>query len=127
MKKYLFISMLATSLFANGLFIKHDLNGALKEAKEIHKPVFLMLSTKTCPECNYMKQVVFTQQKVKRFLKENFIPVVLDIKRDKIPKDLKYIGIPTFFIIDENGKNLGKLTGAMPADKFLNAFKKGKD
>ena len=125
---YIILAMLVSSLFADGFFaIEHDYNAAIKEAKKIHKPIFLMFSTKTCPECNYMKQVVFKDKRVSDYIHKNFLPVMLDIKTDKIPKDLKFIGIPTFFVISENGKNLGKLVGAMPADKFLNAFKGNSD
>jgi len=125
---YFILAMFVSSLFANDMFlIKHDYSKALKEAKKIHKPIFLMYSSKTWPECNYMKQVVFKQKKVYTYVQENFVPVMLDIKKDKLPKDLKYIGIPTYFIISEDGKNLGSMVGAMDADKFLNAFKGNSD
>ncbi len=126
-KLLLMVIIFTTTTFANNIFlVKHDYNKTLTKAKKLNKPIFLMYSTTTCPECNYMKQVVFTQKRVKTFLKQNFVTAMLDIKRDKLPKELKYIGIPTFFIISKDGRELGKLIGGMSADKFLNAFKKDK-
>ena len=84
-----------------------------------------MYSSKTCPECNYIKQVVFPQKKVISYLKSNFVLAMLDIKKDKLPKEYKFIGIPTFFVIGEDGKKLGTLVGGMSADKFLASFKGG--
>ncbi len=71
-----------------------------------------------------MKQVVFTQKKVMNFLSRNFIPVDLDISHDALPKGFNFIGIPTFFIINQNGKQIGMLVGGMRSSIFLNRLKK---
>ena len=70
-----------------------------------------------------MKQVVFTQKKVTSYLESNFVLVMLDIKKDKLPKEYSFVGIPTYIVIGEDGKKLGTLVGSMSADKFLNSFK----
>ncbi len=71
-----------------------------------------------------MKQVVFPQKKVMNFLSRNFIPVDLEISHDTLPKGFKFIGIPTFFIVNQNGKQIGMLIGGMRSNIFLNKLKK---
>ena len=47
-KIYILLVMFVTSVLAQGSeWIKHDFNLALKEAKQVHKPIFLMYSSKT--------------------------------------------------------------------------------
>ena len=71
-----------------------------------------------------MKQVVFPQKKVTSFLSSHFIPVVLDIQSDKLPKDFGYIGVPTFYIISQNGKKIGMVLGGSGAKRFVEKLKK---
>ncbi len=69
-----------------------------------------------------MKQVVFPQKKVVSMLKKNFVPIVLDVKDDVLPKGFDFIGVPTFYVIDENGKKIGVVLGGMSEEKFLKTF-----
>jgi len=70
-----------------------------------------------------MKQVVFPQKKVISFLSSHFVPVVLDIEDDILPKGFGYIGVPTFYIISENGKKMGMMLGGMNAKRFVEKLK----
>ena len=45
----------------------------------------VMLSKEGCPACEYMEDVVFAEQAVEDTINKNFIPVHLDIHKDKIP------------------------------------------
>ncbi len=69
-----------------------------------------------------MKQVVFPQKKVTSFLKSHFVTLMLDVQSDKLPKGFSSIGVPTFFVLDKNGKKLGMILGGMSADKFIERF-----
>jgi len=66
-----------------------------------------------------MKQVVFPQKKVTAFLSSHFVFVALDISDDILPKGFGYIGVPTFYIISEQGKKIGMFLGGMSAKRFL--------
>ena len=70
-----------------------------------------------------MKQVVFPQKKVISFLSSHFVPVVLDIEDDTLPEGFGYIGVPTFYIISENGKKIGMMLGGADAKRFVEKLK----
>ena len=70
-----------------------------------------------------MKQVVFPQKKVISFLSSHFVPVVLDIQTDKLPKGFGYIGVPTFYIISSKGKKIGMILGGSSAERFIAKLK----
>ena len=59
MRYLLILSALSIVLFAGEIQFEHDFNKALQKAKSEHKEVMMMYSATWCPECNYMKEVVF--------------------------------------------------------------------
>jgi len=83
----------------------------------------MMYSAVWCPECNYMKDVVFKDKKVADYIQKHFIVLTLDIQKDKLPKGFEYIGIPTFFFIDKNAQETNKIIGGDKASKFLKKLK----
>jgi len=117
----LFVSALV--LFANGLGFEHNFDKALQKAKEQNKEVMMMYSAVWCPECNYMKEVVFKNKKVSTYMEERFIILSLDIQKDNLPKGFKYPGIPVFFFLDKNAKEKNKIIGGSKADIFLQKLK----
>ncbi len=70
-----------------------------------------------------MKQVVFPQKKVADFLSSHFVLLMLDIEDNVLPKGFGYIGVPTFFIISENGKKIGIVLGGNDAKRFIKVLK----
>jgi thiol:disulfide interchange protein len=117
----LFISALV--LFANGLQFEHNFDKALQKAKEQNKEVMMMYSATWCPECNYMKEVVFKNKKVSTYMENNFVVLLLDIQKDTLPKGFEYPGIPVFFFIDVNSKEKSKIIGGSKAKIFLQKLK----
>ncbi len=122
--KYL-ISIIAFTvmLLASELQVEHNFNTALQKAKNQNKEVMMMYTAVWCPECNYIKDVVFKNKKVVDYIQEYFIVLILDVQKDKLPEEFKYIGIPTFFFIDRNGKMKNKIIGGDKASKFLKKLK----
>ena len=128
LKKFLLISItllffVNTIVLANNLTIENNLITALSKAKKQNKLVLMMYSAEWCPECEYMKEVVFKDSKVNKYLQKNYIILILDVQKDKLPKGFTHVGIPVFFIIDRNGKELHKIIGGSKADKFLKKLK----
>ncbi|WP_148154634.1 thioredoxin family protein [Sulfurovum sp. NBC37-1] len=122
--KYLIIIMaLGTALIAGELPFEHDFHTALQKAKSQNKEVMMMYSATWCPECNYMKEVVFKNKEVAEYIQKHFIVLSLDIQKDTLPEGFKYIGIPTFFFIDENATEKDRIVGGDKADKFLKNLK----
>ena len=99
-------------------------DAALAQAKKEKKKVMVMLSKEDCPACEYMTDVVFEEKSVMDDVHKNYIPVHLDIHKDFIPDGLGYIGTPTFYFMDSNGKKLGRHDGAANIPTFLGILRK---
>lgn len=123
MKKLLFIVLFATALVADNLEVLHSFNDAVAQSKKRHKPIMMLYSAIWCPECNYMKEVVFQDSAVQSYLREHFIVLALDTQKDTLPQGFDYDGIPTFFFFTPGQKAVQKIIGGSKAPDFLNQLK----
>ena len=123
MRYLILIFALGISLIASDLQFEHDFNTALQKAKNEKKEVMMMYSAPWCPECNYMKEVVFKNKEVSEYIQKHFIVLSLDIQKDTLPDGFNFPGIPAFFFLDENAKEKNKIIGGDKADKFLKSLK----
>ena len=122
--KYLLLTIiLQISLLANKLHYEHNFDKALQKAKSQNKEVMMIYTAVWCPECNYMKDVVFNNREVHNYLEKHFILLSLDVQKDKLPDGFKYMGIPTFFLIGKDTKERAKIIGGAKANKFLKKLK----
>ena len=127
MKKILLILLISTlSLFALGEEI-HDFKYetsyymARKHAKEQNKILLIMIHKVGCPNCAYMKDIVFEREKVLNYLNENYVTLLLNSKGHYYPKRFISPRSPTFFFLNaKNEKELRprKVGGSRP-EKFL--------
>ena len=100
---------------------------ALIKAVKEKKNVMVMLSKEGCPACEYMENNVFEEQVIEETINKNFVPVHLDIHKDKIPSELGYIGTPTFHFVNAKGEKLKRYDGGANIPTFmgiLNSVKK---
>ncbi len=123
MKSLLLFITCSLALFANGLQYEHNLNKAIEKANKQHKEVMMMYSAVWCPECNYMKDVVFKDEEVLKYIQKHYVVLALDIQKDTLPKGFNYIGIPTFFFLDKNTKEKNEIIGGSKAKLFLQKLK----
>jgi thioredoxin-related protein len=123
MRYLILIFALGISLIASDLQFEHDFNTALQKAKNQKKEVMMMYSAPWCPECNYMKEVVFKNKEVSEYIQKHFIVLSLDVQKDTLPDGFNFPGIPAFFFLDENAKEKNKIIGGDKADKFLKSLK----
>jgi len=123
MKSLLLFMTCTLALFASELHYEHNLNKAIEEANRQHKEVMMIYSAVWCPECNYMKNVVFKDEKVSKYIQDHYVVLALDIQKDTLPEGFDYIGIPTFFFLDKNAKEKHKIIGGSKADIFLRKLK----
>ncbi len=117
----IFLSTIALfiSLNASSLNWEKDYTTAVNKAKKENKPIFVMVSAATCPECNYMKKNVFTKDEVKNFINENFISYQFNIDDKNIPKEMQFWGIPRFYLSKDGEKVYNKTMGGLKTDKFM--------
>lgn len=102
-----------------------NFESSLEEAIKKNRPLMIMYSTPTCPECNYMKKKVFKDKEVNSYANKNFVSVVMDINENKKELPFKFIGIPSFFFVDARTMTLlDKSLGGMREKEFLSVLKK---
>jgi len=123
MRYLILIIFFGILLVASELRIEHDFSTAIQKAKSQDKEVMMIYSAVWCPECEYMKEVVLKDKEVVNYVQKRYIVLILDIQKDKLPKEYNYIGIPTFFFIDKNRKEKNKIIGGDKATKFLKKLK----
>ena len=127
MKLLISILLFTISLFASGINFEKDLETAKQKAITENKPLMIMYSTPTCPECNYMKKKVFKDKEIISYANDNFVSVIMDIKKDEKILPYKFIGIPTFYFADaKNMKLLSKKIGGTREAQFLDILKQVK-
>ena len=125
-KAMVILALIASSAIAQINWVaSYDV--ALTKAAKEKKNVMVMLSKEGCPACEYMEDVVFEEQAVEDAINKKFIPVHLDIHKDKIPTELGYIGTPTFHFVNAKGEKLKRYDGGANIPTFmgiLNSIKK---
>ncbi len=106
MKKIILTLLItALSLFALGQEI-HDFKYetsyymAKKHAKEQNKILLIMMYKQGCPNCAYMKDIVFERKEILDYLNENYITVLLNTKSTYYPKRFVSPRAPTFFFLN---------------------------
>ncbi len=107
MKKiFSLILILSLSLFSSeeihNFHYETDYTYALQKAQKEHKVLLLMMTIRGCPNCAYMKDIVFERENILNYVNENYVVALFDIDRDKrrYPKIFKVLHGPTFIWID---------------------------
>lgn len=126
LKIFTFILLTVLSLNASSINWEKDYETAVNKAKKQNKSIFVMVSSPTCPECNYMKKNVFTKTEVKNFINKNFISYQFDISDPDIPKQMQFWGIPRFYFSHDGENVYNKTMGGMKVDRFMSFIKESK-
>jgi len=124
MKNIILIMLFVTSsLFAQINWVK-DLYDAYDIAEKEHKIVFVILSQKGCPACNYMKDVVLKNKTVIEKFNKGFVGVHLDIHEDPVPLELEHFVTPTLYFLNSDEEILYRINGYKNAKEFIDELKK---
>ena len=103
----------------------HSYTDAKKQAMKEHKLIMLMLSKEHCQACWYMEKIVFKEDKVNTLVRNNFIPVYVDIHKDVVPSEFDYIGTPTFYFLNAQGELIApRMDGANNVKDFTKKINK---
>jgi thioredoxin-related protein len=125
MKRTLFIlTLLGTLLYSNELKTVNSYRQALTVAENENKTVLFMTSIKSCPVCDYMKDIVFEREKVLDYLNKNYVVVIKDAETQIYPQRFYTRDMPTFYFInpiDEEEIREPKVGGLTP-EKFLSVL-----
>ena len=97
---------------------------AVKKAKAVKKPLMIDLYTDWCGWCKKLDSDVYNKDEVIELSKE-FVCLKLNPEKDKKNgKKFQVEGFPTIFFLDSAGKEINKIVGFRPADKFAAEMKK---
>ncbi|NCO02221.1 MAG: DUF255 domain-containing protein [Epsilonproteobacteria bacterium] len=122
MKKIvLLLTLLTSSVFGEISWMKYK--DAIAQAKAEKKIVMVMLSREGCQTCEYMKDIVFENEKVMAAFEKNFLGVYIDIHDDYIPNDLSYMGTPTFHFLNGFERKLDRIDGGVNSLEFIEKLK----
>lgn len=98
---------------------ERDYQAGLRKAGEQGKFILLEFQTAGCPACEWMDREVFARPDVARAL-EGWVPVRIDGNREpRLAVEYGVEGFPTFRALSPDGKLVGRLAGARPAEEFI--------
>ncbi|BDY12609.1 thioredoxin fold domain-containing protein [Hydrogenimonas cancrithermarum] len=96
-----------------------DFGEAKRVAKRTGKVIMIEVTSPTCHYCVKMEKTTLKDPEVIRAIHRDFIPVRVDVSRQKLPDGLKWSMTPTFFFLDCDGKVLKTVPGAWMKEDFL--------
>jgi thiol:disulfide interchange protein len=97
---------------------------AVASARQAGKPLMADVSTSWCSACKRLDEEVFSRPDVAA-ASEAFMCVRVDgDKRADLVKKFKVSGYPTIVFLDQHGKELGRVRGAVPYQVMLEEMKR---
>lgn len=106
--------------------IDNDWNKALALSKEKGKPIYIEFYAKWCVYCKKFKQNTLNDAEVKKYLSENYIPVVMDAEVGQgieLKKKYDVNGYPTHLILDAELNQKAVTYGYLKSGPFLEWIK----
>jgi thioredoxin-related protein len=123
----LLISITASTPSQQGVqFFKGNFKAAKTEAHSTGKYIFLDAYTEWCGPCKTMSKRVFTNQEVGRFYNSNFINLKVDMEKGEglfLGRKFGVTAYPTLIYLDQNGRLIKKIEGALDVAEFLRVGK----
>lgn len=93
---------------------------ALEEASRTSRPILIDFEADWCGWCKKLDRETFGNGEVIQFVEKLFVPVKIDTDREpKLAAKFAVKGLPTILLLDSKEKELQRLSGFRPAEKFL--------
>lgn len=90
----------------------------LDKAKQSHKLIMIDVVRDRCHFCTDMDKNVFQDKKLSRWIQSCFIPVKLNLSKQKLPNDLKVQVTPTFLFVNDKLELIKKIQGSWDTHDF---------
>jgi thiol:disulfide interchange protein len=99
---------------------------ALNRAQHENKAVLVDFYADWCVWCRRLDTTTYRDPAVLAYVNSNLVPVKLNVDaRDgqALARQYGVDGLPTIVILGANGKEMGRIPGYLPADRFLDAVR----
>ncbi len=97
-----------------------EYNEGLKLAKTVDKPIFLYFHADWCTYCTKLKKTTFKDEKVLKFLDENFVSISVDSDKNKmLATQWKVRGLPTLWFLKSDNSKISNIPGYVDGNQFL--------
>lgn len=96
---------------------------AIKRAKKENKIIMVELMREDCLFCKKMEREVLAEKDIVESIKKDFLSVVIDVDKEKLPKGLEKGLTPTFAFFNKEGEMFSVIPGAWNQEDFLALLK----
>ncbi len=97
---------------------------ALEEAARTTKPILADFEADWCGWCKKLDRETFGNAEVIKLVETFFVPVRIDTDHQpKISAKFEVKGLPTILLLNPGGKEIKRLSGFRPAEKFLSELR----
>lgn len=106
-------------------FINGDIKAAKAKAAREGKLIFLEFTASYCTPCQMMEQYTFADPSVSRFVRENYVPVKVDIQSFDgydLKNQYKISLLPTIIVLNSKGVQLGRHEETFTAPRFISVL-----
>ena len=125
MKYIVFLLLFITTLHATDIEMKKDYAKAYSTAKSAKKPLLIYIYQKGCMTCKYMDSHVFSDERVKKYLKQHYIVAHITTHDRALPKAFHSSMSPAFHIVNsQNEEMIESIIGGRDVKKFLKLLKR---
>lgn len=108
-------------------FVEGDTNVLKELSHKSGKLVFIDLYADWCPPCVAMNRNVFSREDVGKFMGEHFIAAKYNVDHQTgkaLSRDYQVSSIPTYLVFNSEGELVGRMSGGMSSEEFIENMKK---
>ena len=119
MRLFIYIFLIASSLFSAELNWLNNYDEALSEAKRQNKGVYLFIGADVCRWCERFKKLTLSNQRAIDRLEEEYVLLYLSRDRHHIPKQFVTKGVPRHYFLTSKGEIIHADRGSREVEGFL--------
>jgi protein disulfide-isomerase len=102
-----------------------DLKAAQRTSRSTGKPMLIMFTATWCGPCQKLKKEVLSDAEVASRLNDDFVPVLLDIDREKRAAEvLEVENIPQIVVLSSEADEVGRTVGSVKKSDLIKEMNK---
>ena len=103
----------------------HDMQKAHQIAISENKPMLIVFGASWCKYCKKLENETLSDSRMEQYIKQNFIPVHLDLDEEKnIGKILEIKSLPCTIVLSPKADLLGKIVGFKSVEAMYEQLQK---